>query len=155
MQHVCLCIQRHGCINHATVISNHTSDEEQQCWLQWKGSHCKGQELFLLQPGSGFAEQKWRHWQVQVCTFLFVFTWAPETLVYTVYTATKSICGILSLGTLSNYPKSVYLRDGTYFEKSKLTLRQWIVLVYKPSDWSSSGGWGTREKCSASVQKHL
>lgn len=32
--------------------------------------------------------------------------------------------------TALNCRKSVGLRDGTFFEKSKLTLRQWIVLMY-------------------------
>ena len=31
---------------------------------------------------------------------------------------------------MSNCRKSVGLRDGTFFDKSKLSLRQWVVLMY-------------------------
>ena len=31
---------------------------------------------------------------------------------------------------MSNCRKSVGLRDGTFFDRSKLSLRQWVVLMY-------------------------
>ena len=61
---------------------------------------------------------------------------------------------------MSNCRKSVGLCDGTFFEKSKLSLRQWVVLMYwwvhqYPVSDAAQEAEAEREKTAVQVYQYL